>query len=114
MPCAEAMRVQAYFDGEADAVAAADIERHIAGCAECRALLDDLTTLRTALRQELTYETARPALRARVMRALDAQQPMKQRLQPFWKGAFSGIVGTALGAGLAFFLLAPPLTNPLL
>ena len=114
MPCAEAMRVQAYFDGEADAVAAADIERHIAGCAECRALLDDLTTLRTALRQELTYETAPAALRARVMRALDAQQPMKQRLQPFWKGAFSGIGGTALAAGIAFFLLAPPLTNPLL
>jgi anti-sigma factor (TIGR02949 family) len=108
------MRVQVYFDGEADAVAAADIERHIEGCAECRALLDDLTNLRTALRQELTYETAPPALRARVMRALDAQQPTKLRLQPFWKGAFSGIGGTAIAAGIAFFLLAPPLTNPLL
>jgi anti-sigma factor RsiW len=109
------MRVQAYFDGEADAVAAADIERHIAGCAECRALLDDLTSLRTALRQELTYETAPAALRARVMRGLDeAGKVRKLHVQPFWKGAFSGIVGTALGAGLAFFLLAPPLTNPLL
>jgi anti-sigma factor RsiW len=114
MPCAESMRVQAYFDGEADAVAAADIERHIEGCAECRALLGDLEKLRTALRQELTYEIASPALRARVMRALDAQRPTKLRLQPFWKGAFSGIGGTAIAAGIAFFLLAPPLTNPLL
>jgi len=114
MPCAEAMRVQAYFDGEADAVAAADIERHIEGCAECRALLDDLEKLRTALRQELTFESAPAALRARVLRALNAQQPIKPRMQPFWKGAFSGIGGTAIAAGLAFFLLAPPLTNPLL
>jgi anti-sigma factor (TIGR02949 family) len=114
MPCAESMRVQAYFDGEADAVAAADIERHIEGCAECRALLEDLEKLRTALRQELTYETAPPALRARVLRALDAHQPTKWRVQPFWKGAFSGIGGMAIAAGLAFFLLAPPLTNPLL
>jgi anti-sigma factor (TIGR02949 family) len=114
MPCAEAMRVQAYFDGEADAVAAADIERHIEGCAECRALLDDLEKLRTALRQELTYESAPAALRVRVTRALDAQQPTRSRLQPFWKGAFSGIAGTAIAAGIAFFLLAPPIANPLL
>jgi anti-sigma factor RsiW len=33
---------------------------------------------------------------------------------PFWRGAFSGIGGTALAAGLAFFLLAPRLTSPLL
>jgi anti-sigma factor RsiW len=109
------MRVQAYFDGEADAVAAADIERHIEGCAECRALLDDLKKLRTALRQELTYETAPPALRGRVMRALDQEtNARKPRLQPFWSGAFSGIAGTAIAASIAFFLLAPPLTNPLL
>jgi anti-sigma factor RsiW len=115
MPCAESMRVQAYFDGEADAVAAADIERHIEGCAECRALLDDLKKLRTALRQELTYETAPAALRARVARALDQEgTARKPRLQPFWKGAFSGIAGTAIAASIAFFLLAPPLTNPLL
>ena len=29
MPCAESLRVQAYFDGELDALAAADIERHL-------------------------------------------------------------------------------------
>jgi anti-sigma factor (TIGR02949 family) len=114
MPCAESMRVQAYFDGEADASSAADIERHIENCAECTALLDDLKKLRAALRQELTYETAPAALRARVTRALDAQRPTKWRPQPFWKGAFSGVAGTAIAAGIAFFLLAPQLTNPLL
>jgi len=125
MQCAELLRVQAYFDGEVDAVSAADIERHAEHCAECRALLQDLEQVRTALRQELTYAQAPPALRARVMRALDqegaAESPRIRgerftswRPAPFWKGAFSGIGGTALAAGIAFFFLAPPLTNPIL
>ncbi len=39
---------------------------------------------------------------------------MSWRPRPFWMGAFSGIGGTAIAAGIAFFVLAPPLTNPLL
>jgi anti-sigma factor RsiW len=125
MQCAELLRVQAYFDGEVDAVSAADIERHAEHCAECRALLQDLEQVRTALRQELTYTHTPPALRARVMRALDQEGAVKSprargerftswRPPPFWKGAFSGIGGTALAAGIVFFFLAPPLTNPIL
>jgi anti-sigma factor RsiW len=119
------LRVQAHFDGELDALRAADIERHCEACAECRELLKDLAQVRTALRQDLTYATTPPALRARIMRALDqesgVQSPrlnagrlMSWRSRPFWKGAFSGIGGTAIAASIAFFLLAPPLTNPLL
>jgi anti-sigma factor RsiW len=125
MPCAESLRVQAYFDGEADAFSAVDIERHIEHCAECRALLDDLERVRTALRLELTYESTPAALRTRVMRALDEESNVlsarskserlaKWRPQPFWKGAISGIGATAIAASLAFFLLAPPIANPLL
>jgi anti-sigma factor RsiW len=125
MRCAESLRVQAYFDGELDALSAADIERHSEACAECRELLKDLEQVRTALRQDLTYATTPPALRTRIMRALDQestiQSPrlsagrlMSWRPRPFWKGAFSGIAGTAIAASIAFFFLAPPLTNPLL
>ena len=125
MRCAESLRVQAHFDGELDALAAADIERHYEACAECRELLKDLEQVRTALRQDLTYATTPPALRARIMRALDQESPvqssrlnagrlMNWRPRPFWKGAFSGIGGTAIAASIAFFLLAPPLANPLL
>jgi anti-sigma factor (TIGR02949 family) len=149
MPCADSLRVQAYFDGELDALSAADIERHCEACAECRALLDDLKQVRTALREDLTYASAPPALRARIMRSLDLEgavmsprltgeldgEPLEGgrfeggrfeagrpkggplaswRSRPFWAGAFSGIGGTAIAAGLALFLLAPPLTNPLL
>jgi len=125
MQCGEWLRVQAYFDGELDALSVAEIERHRGGCAECSALLNDLKQTRIALRHDLSHVTAPPALRARIMRALDQESAAKipssqpervtrSRVRPFWQGAFSGIGGTAIAAGIAFFLLAPPLTNPLL
>lgn len=125
MQCAELLRVQAYFDGEVDAVSAADIERHAEHCPECRALLQDLEQVRSALRRELTYAHTPPALRARVMHALDQEAAVKSpgvrveritswRPPSFWKGALSGIGATALAAGIVFFFLAPPLTNPIL
>jgi anti-sigma factor RsiW len=118
--CAESLRTQAYFDGELDAVSAAEIERHAEHCSECRALLQDLQQLRTALRSEATYERAPAALRAGLLHALDQEgraaplkswRPAQRRPASFWAGAFSGIGGTALAASLAFFLLAPPLNN---
>src|ERR1700692_3657449 len=125
MRCAESLRVQAYFDGELDALSAAEVERHSEVCAECRALLQDLDHVRTALRQDLTYASAPPELRARVMRALDEESTVGSprrdgarltswRPRPFWKGAFSGIGGTAIAAGIALFVLAPSFINPVL
>jgi anti-sigma factor RsiW len=125
MQCVESLRAQAYFDGELDALSAADLERHSEICAECRVLLQDLDRVRTALRQDLAYETASPALRARIMHALDEENTAKGprlrrawlgswRPKPFWRGAFSGIGGTAFAATIAFFVLAPPFTNPVL
>ena len=124
MRCAESLRLQAYFDGELDALSSAGVERHSEGCGECRGLLDDLNQVRTALRQNLTYASAPPALRVMILRALDEESALESprpvaglrgwRPHPFWRGAFSGIAGTALAAGLAFFVLAPPIINPIL
>jgi anti-sigma factor RsiW len=125
MQCAESLRAHAYFDGEHDVLSASDVEGHSAACAECRALLHDLEQVRAALRHDLTYEVAPPTLRARILRSLDQESAVRSprlsterlkswRPRSFWQGAFSGIGGTALAAGIAFFLLAPPLTNPLL
>ena len=125
MGCAESLRVQAYFDGEVDAVSAADIERHSEHCAECRALLQDLEQTRTAIRRDLTLDRAPPELRARIMRALDQETAVKTprpsgwgrstwRTRSFWVGALGGIGGTAVAATLAVFLLSPSLTTPLL
>jgi anti-sigma factor RsiW len=131
--CAESLRVQAYFDGEVDAVSAAEIERHAEHCGECRALLQDLEKVRTTLRQNVSYAAAPAALRSRILDALD-QEPAKAPadaavLRPrqtaakrpsrgwrggsFWTGAFSGIGGAAIAAALAFFVVVPNFVSPL-
>ena len=134
MQCAESLRVQAYFDGEVDALSAAEIERHAEHCGECRALLQDLGKVRTALRQGVTFAAASPVLRTQILQALDredaaqeipATRRTKQRPAPqfrvwrrrsFWTGAVSGIGGAALAATMAFFVVMPavsPLSNEL-
>ena len=119
MQCAERSTVQAYFDGEVDAVAAADIERHAERCPECRALLADLEQWRTRLRRELPYEQAPPQLRTRIGAMLDGEPQGRApaapaarlrpwRTRPFWLGACGGL-GAALAASVAWLLLAPVL-----
>ena len=121
MQCPESLRVQAYFDGEVDAVTSADIERHMGQCAECRALHQGLEQLRTALRRDLPYAQTPPALRAQIMQALDDERgsnaPQRRgrtiwRIRPFWVGAASGL-GAAAIAATAAFLLIVPLTTPM-
>jgi anti-sigma factor RsiW len=121
MQCTESLRVQAHLDGELDALSATEIERHTQRCAQCRALGEGLQQVRGALRRELVFASAPPALRTRITRALDQQFVLKsarrrqvRASRPFWWGAFTGIGGTALAAGIAFFLLTPPLLSPLI
>jgi len=122
--CAESVRVQAYFDGEVDAVSAVDIERHTGHCPECRTLLEDLLRTRARIRRDLDYGHAPPRLRERIARMLDQESAAGApravpRVQPawraplFWLGALGGI-GAALAASLLFFVLSPVLSDPLL
>jgi anti-sigma factor (TIGR02949 family) len=130
--CAESLRVQAYFDGEVDAVSAAEIERHADHCNECRALLEDLQKMRSALRRDVSYAPAPPKLREQILQALDqedvvgpgvveappaksrpSRQPPVFRGRSFWTGAFSGIGGAAIAAAVAFFLVLPSVVSPL-
>jgi anti-sigma factor RsiW len=129
VPCAEALRVQAYFDGELDALAALEIERHGEHCPECRALLESLAQTRARLRAELEFPMAPAHLRAAVARALDAEAApagaagghtapralaaAARRSRPFWFGAASGL-GAALAAGLLLFVLLPLRSAPVL
>jgi len=123
MQCPESLRLQAYFDAELDAVSAADIERHMEHCGECRAQHQALARLRTELRRELPYAQAPPALRARVTRALngerttDVPQPPEARsiarTRSFWLGAGSGLGAAAVAATLALWLIAPRFATPL-
>jgi anti-sigma factor RsiW len=90
--CAETLRVQAYFDGEVDAVSAAEIERHAEHCAECRALLQDMQKVRTALRENITYAVTPPSLRAQIMDALDRE--------PATGVAPAGVAASGAAAGM--------------
>ena len=117
MLCAESLRVQAYFDGEVDAVSAVEIERHLERCTECRELHQHLKRTRTALRRDLGYFQVPPALAARVRRMLDeepvtagarrAWRSLPLLGRPYWRGAFSGAGLSAIAAALALFLWSP-------
>jgi anti-sigma factor RsiW len=124
MECAESLRVQAYFDGELDAAAAFDTERHMGTCAECQALLQDLKQVRGLLRGSVTLAGAPPALRERISQSLDrepsdraARQGRREgaarRAPPFWVGVLSGAGATAMAAGLAFVVFSGLLNDRL-
>src|SRR5579862_9697706 len=119
MPCSEALRIHAYCDGELDAAAAADIERHLETCTDCAGLLKDIDETRSALRQNAPYYRASDALRARISEALDNEEGRRRprfagwATRSFLTGAVGGSGLTALAAVLAFVLLVQPASNPL-
>jgi anti-sigma factor RsiW len=98
VPCAESLRVQAYFDREVDSLSAAEIERHLEACAECRAWLDDLQRMRAALHGDTTYHRAGPELRARIMSAIDRESSLQEALRSAAGAAESGASASASSA----------------
>src|SRR6266566_3254565 len=121
MACNEALRLQGYFDGELDAGASGEIERHVESCRECAALLASLEAIRGGLRRQTLYHRASPELESRVTDALNREtgnlwswESLILRGRQFWLGAASGVAATALAASLAFLLLMPPASSQLL
>jgi anti-sigma factor RsiW len=125
VPCPDSLRLQAYFDGELDALTAVEIERHMEHCPQCHELYQNLERTREALRRELPYFRVPSELAARLSSALDQADvpetvPHSRRWvagwrpRPFWIGALSGIGGSALAAALALVLLLPSPGNPLI
>jgi anti-sigma factor RsiW len=126
--CAESLHVQAYFDGEVDALNALDVERHTERCAECRALLEDLARTRERIRHEREQLQAPEALRGRIIQTLAQESTLADqarvaapdatatappssrtrplwRTRPFWAGAGAAL-GAALAAALVFLFLS--------
>ena len=125
MSCPESLRVNAYFDGELDAPSALEVELHMESCAECRALLEDLGRVRSAVRNEFAATTAPAGLSARISRALDAESGVSAAVirrtrrarwgvRPFWAGAMTGVGGALVAAALAVLLWTPVPTSSLL
>jgi anti-sigma factor RsiW len=99
MNCDEALRlIDAYHDGELDIIHSVEVERHLAGCEQCRARLKKLGALREAVARAAF--SAPEDLRANVLSALrtPSAQPAKTR--------FHLTSGLALAAALVlgFFL----------
>jgi anti-sigma factor RsiW len=120
MPCNEALRVQAYFDGELDAVAAVDVERHLENCAECAALYADLDATRKLVRGSAVYHRADDDLRDSLIEKLGDGGHSTTKSSPryfgdrkFLSGLTSGVGATALAAVMVFFLAAPAAPNML-
>ncbi len=141
MLCPEQLRVQAYFDGEVDALSASEIERHLERCGECRELHIQLQQTRRALRSELNYFRVPQPLSARIGVALDEAAAADagaagagagagagsgrfrsagaaravRSVRSFWTGAFSGVGLSAVAAAAVLFIWMPMLgTNPLI
>jgi anti-sigma factor RsiW len=125
MSCPESLRVNAYFDGELDAPAALELERHLGSCSECRALLAELERVRRVVRNDFAATTAPASLTVRISRALDAESggsAARMRgarggrwgIRPFWAGAMTGMGGALAAAALAVLLWAPVPTSSLL
>lgn len=78
--------VHGYFDGELDAVRAAEFERHLETCAECQASLEHIDSLRTQLQRGGLYENASLQLRARVRQGIDeATESPRARAVGQWR-----------------------------
>ena len=109
----EAQQLAAYFDGELEAAAARDIQQHLLACDRCRAQLQQLAELRSAMRKRMTHHTAPLELRAQLARVLDREtqsvQPQQRARRPFWWGVVTGGLSTAAAAALALIVWLQPL-----
>jgi anti-sigma factor RsiW len=118
------LRLQACFDGEVDAMTAADIELHIQQCPQCQSTLQELERARAALRNNLTDYRAPASLRASLQHALDREsgdvapraavsRSRTWSARSFWLGGLSG-GGFAAAAVTAFaFLVWIPRVSPI-
>jgi anti-sigma factor RsiW len=110
------LRLEAYFDNEIGAPDAAELERHVEQCGECRAYLLDHEQTRAALRRGLSHFRAPPALRARLAHALDQEDragAAKPFLHSFWAGLLGGAGAVATAAILAFVVWVPSFSGAL-
>jgi len=102
MDCREVRdRLGAFLDEELDPVMSHAVAEHVRSCAECAAERERQLRLRDGLRRGLEYHQAPAALRARVVRDLNAATPRSG-----WLGLGAGWAWQWVGAAAALVLVA--------
>ena len=103
-----------YFDGELDRAAGREFEAHLDTCADCRAALIELDTLRSTLRRDAPRHAAPELLRKRIEKLAASAQAMPSPTRgspPRWLAlAASWILAFAAG-GVAVFVWNPATRN---
>lgn len=98
MSCGQAQWLHGYFDGELDAVRAAEFEAHLEACSTCARALAAEEGLRRALGGAELYAKAPAALRARVRAALPPAPAAGAWRAPGWRiAAAAAAVLVSLG-----------------
>jgi len=119
MPCPDALKVQAYVDGELDSAGAQEVEHHLETCIECSAVKKQIEDTRALMRDKASYYRADPALQGRIQGTLPGkaappqEKPRWRWLGGFWTGLTGGSLATAAAAAAAFFLWLAPAADPL-
>lgn len=110
MNCMQVQRlVHGYVDGELDLAHHLEVEQHADGCAHCKAVLDGLLSLRTALKSaDLAYR-APASLRERLRAApLVERRPSPRRRRYSWAmvSTAAAVLLTVLASGTVGWLLS--------
>ena len=98
-----------YFDGELDAVRAAEFEAHLEHCPECVAALEAQESLRASMKRARLYEKAPPSFREKVLAEIraGAQSQARTESRPVFPAvAISGPLWPWLAVAAAVLLAA--------
>jgi anti-sigma factor (TIGR02949 family) len=78
-------RLHPYLDRELDLDTALGVDRHLASCAECRAVFEAQTALQAGIRRQATYHAAPAGLAARIREQLGRESPAMRPRSRAWR-----------------------------
>jgi anti-sigma factor RsiW len=96
--------LQAYADGELDAIRTVEVETHLRDCPACKQAVENLNACRVALREGLPRYAASSNLTKNILSALPVSTPARRsRIVNFWPQA-SWVMAVAASLVLGFFI----------
>ena len=97
------------LDGELGLFARLRLQRHVSGCEDCAARLEELRAMQAAMRTKLPFHRAPPGLASRIAAALPreaAPAAFRPRFRlPAFSLAGSGLVGALAGVALTMLVI---------